>query len=138
MFLRSDMADIRLIVDGEPIGDSWATAEGGALESDTQKTRPGAMGDEVDLGGPSSRGDITLTTQFSDVMAVLHKKLENAVRNDAPAIVGWTFLGRGRVALGTTHTVRGVMKSAALPDISSVSPEAGMYTVVVACHEVAG
>lgn len=137
-YIREDMADIRLVVDGRPYGDSWSTAEGGALESDTTKTRPGGMGDEVDIGGPSSRGDVTVSIQFTDVVAGWHKRLEAAVRDDAPASVGWTFLARGRIPTGPTHTVTGTIKSAALPDFDSQGNAAGMYTVVVACNEVAG
>ena len=48
-YIREDQASICVSLDGNVLyGASWKSAEGGNLEADNAKTRPGAMGREVD------------------------------------------------------------------------------------------
>lgn len=136
MYLREDMADIRVSLNGTPLFGSWATASGGALESDDQKTRPGGMGHEVSVGGHASRGDITATTQLTDHVVNAHDGLERQVGNGSVK-VSWTFLGRDRIPTGKSHTRVGTLKAAKLPDATSGSSAQGMYEIIVSCNELA-
>jgi hypothetical protein len=135
-YIREDQADIRVKVAGIAYGDSWATAQGGNLDTDDSKTRPGGMGKEVAVGGPSSRDDMTVETQLNDVVLGFHKTLENKL-GVAECKVAITFLGPDRLPTGATQTVTGVLKSVALPDLASDSNSVGMYTLVMACNEQA-
>jgi hypothetical protein len=135
MFVREDMADIRVSVDGVPYGDSWYSAEGANLEADDSHTRPGGMGYEVSLGGPASRDDYTIETQLTDVVMGWHKTLEQKVGESAPAKVGITFLNRLRQPVGASHTVVGTLKSARLPDMDTGGNDAAMYQIIVSCDE---
>lgn len=135
-YFREDMADIRVSVEGTPLGDSWATAEGGGLEAEASKTRPGGMGREVSVGGPASRADLTVTTQFTDVVAGWHAWLENLVGNGR-AKVGVTWLGPNRLPTGPSHTRVGTIMSVSQPDIDASGSEQGFYTLVVSCDEQA-
>jgi hypothetical protein len=137
-YIREDQAHITVSVGVKgalkAYGDAWAEVEGANLESDDSKTRPGGQGEEVAVGGPSSRDDVTVRVQFSDIVATWHKELENAVINDEPIEVTYQFLVR-RQAIGTKHTVKGIIKSARLPDFSSSGNEVGMYTIVGSMNE---
>lgn len=135
-YIREDMADIRVTVDGVSYGDSWATAEGGNLEADNSKTRPGGMGDEVDVGGPASRDDLTLGIQFSDVVAGWHKKFESRV-GTGRIKAAVTFLGPDKAPVGPSQTRVGTLKAANLPDFDSNGSDQAMYTIVVSCDQAA-
>jgi hypothetical protein len=134
-FIREDMADIRVTVDGVPYGDSWYSVEGGNLESDDSKIRPGGMGDEVSLGGPASRDDVTVAIPLTDVVTTWHKQLEKKVIEDAPTKVAYTFLNRLKQPIGVSHTVTGTLKGATIPDMDTGSSDAAMYELVVSCDE---
>lgn len=134
-YIREDMADIRVSLDGVPYGDSWKEAEGGNLEADSAKARPGGMGREVSAGGPSSRTDLTVRTNFSDVVATWHPVFE--------AGVGWkrvrvtlAWLNPDRTPTGLTTTRGGTLKAANLPDMGG-GADIAMYEVVVDCDELA-
>jgi hypothetical protein len=119
-YIREDMADIRVTVDGVPYGDSWYSVEGGNLEADDSKVRPGGMGDEVSLGGPASRDDVPLETK---------------VIEDAPTKVAYTFLNRLKQPIGISHTVTGTLKGVTIPDMDTGSSDAAMYELVISCDE---
>ncbi|CAB4197414.1 hypothetical protein UFOVP1313_11 [uncultured Caudovirales phage] len=136
MYIREDQADIRVWVDGIAYGDSWATAKGGSLDTDDSKTRPGGMGREVAVGGPTSRDDMTVETQLNDVVLGWHKALENKL-GVSSCKVSITFLGPDRTPTGQTQTITGIVKSVSLPDLASDSNNVGMYTLVMACNETA-
>jgi hypothetical protein len=135
-YIREDQADIRVTVDGVAYGDSWATAEGGNLEADDSKTRPGGMGYEVSLGGPASRDDLTVGTQLSDISSTWAKRLESRV-GVGRVKVAITFLSPERGPIGTSATRQGVLKGVNVPDMDSTSSDAGMLELVVSCDELA-
>jgi hypothetical protein len=95
------------------------------------------MGNEVSIGGPASRDDVTCTIQMTDVVIGWHKSLE--------AMVGWgrvkvsyRFLRNKNTGYSTTHTILGTLKSAFLPDMDAGGAEQSFYTIVVSCDEIAG
>lgn len=138
-YIRQDEADIWLTVDGVSYGngDSWFSYTGATLSAAGAKTRPGGMGKEVELGGPATRSDATITTQNSDIMAGQHRKLESLI-GKGNALIKIQYLNEyGQALPNSSFTVRGKLKEADLPDINANTPDAGMYTVVVACHELA-
>jgi hypothetical protein len=135
MYIREDMADIRVSLNGVPYGDSWKETEGGNLESDDAKARPGAMGREVSAGGPASRGDLTVRTNLTDITATWLPAFENECGNgDVLVTVSW--LGRGRSPLGTGFSRKGTLKSVNTPDMGGGS-DVGMFEIVVSCDELA-
>lgn len=133
-YIRADMADIRVTVDGQPYGDSWMSVEGANLTADITKTRPGGMGREVAVGGQATRDDVTVSIQLSDVVLGWHKRLESKVGN-VRAKVALNFLGPNRLPTGITQTVVGVLAGANLPDMSADSADIALYQIVVALDE---
>jgi hypothetical protein len=137
-YIREDQADIHVTVDGKAYGDgnSWATYSGGALTAADAKTRPGGMGKEIDIGGPASRSDATVTIQNSDKMVAQHPQLEDRV-GKGKAICSIQYLDIEGVAIpGASFRVVGRLKEAALPDYNYDSGTQGMYQVVIGCDEV--
>jgi hypothetical protein len=134
-YIREDQADIRVRVNGQPYGDSWRMAEGGNLTADDAKTRPGGMGREVSAGGPASRDDLTVQTQFTDVVAGWHPRLENLVGiGSVEVAINW--LNPDRSASGRGRTIKGTLKEATAPDHGD-GADVGMYRIVVSCNEQA-
>lgn len=136
-FIREDMADIRVSVDGQPYFEAWFSVEGGNLAANNGKTRPGGMGKEVSLGGPASRDDVTVKIQLTDVVIAAHKTLEQKVSESAPMKVAYTFLDRLRSPQGASHTVVGTIQSAFLPDMTGDSSDAAFYTIICGADEQA-
>jgi len=135
-YIREDQADIRVTLDGIAMFGSWKSIEGGDLETDDAKTRPGGMGRMVSLGGPVDRNDLTATIQFSDVVSLKHKAFEAACGNGRVK-VAVTWLGPDRAPTGTSFSRVGTLKGCSVPDADSESSDPGMYTIVVACDELA-
>jgi hypothetical protein len=134
-YIREDQADIRVKIAGKTYGDSWKQAAGGNLEADSQKTRPGGMGKEVSVGGPASRGDLTVEIQMSDIVATWHPEIESKIGND-DVHVSLAWLGPDRVPTGVVSRRTGTLKAANLPDMGGGNAVA-MYQVVVDCDEQA-
>ena len=138
-YIRQDEADIRLTVDNIAYGDgnSWISYSGAKLTTAGAKTRVGGMGPEVELGGPPTRSDVTITTQASDIMAGQHSKLEARV-GKGTARVSLQFLDANGVAIpGAAFTVQGKLSGAELPDMTNDTPNVGVYTVTVALDQLA-
>lgn len=135
MYIREDMADIRVTVNDRPYGDSWAEAEGGNLTADDSKTRPGGMGREVSAGGPASRDDVTVRIQMSDIVATWVPGLEDAVGNGRGK-VAFMWLRPDRALLGSTLTRVGTVKAVNVPNVSSSSSTVGMLELVISCDEL--
>jgi hypothetical protein len=139
MYIREDQADIRVSVDGTAFGDgnSWLTLAGGKVTSAGAKTRPGGMGREVELGGPATRSDVTVTIQNSDIMAGQHPTLESKIGRGT-ARVSVQFLDTyGNALPGASETIKGILKGAELPDLNGETPTVGMYTITVGADELA-
>lgn len=134
-YIRESQADIRFSLEGVPYGDSWFSWEGANLTAEIAKTRPGGMGDEVAVGGDPSRDDVTITIQFSDIVAGWHKLFESMV-GWGEAHVSLNFLGPNKVPLGITQTNIGVLGAATLPNFAGDGGgNQAFYTVVVALDE---
>jgi hypothetical protein len=136
-YLRQDMAAIYVTINGSKFGDTWAEAEGGDLEADDAKTRPGAMGREVSVGGPVSRSDVTARIQLSDVTVGWLKFLE-ALAGNGDMQVRYAYMNRDRTVSNQTHTMKGTVKTVKRPDIKSDQNDVGMIEVIMSCDELAG
>lgn len=134
-YIREDEADIRVSLEGTPYGDSWKEIEGGNLEADDAKVRPGGMGREVSAGGPASRDDLTVRLPMSDVVALWHPTFENLVGQGTVGVT-LAWLNPNRTPTGATTRRRGTLKAANLPDMGGGADPA-LYEIVVSCDELA-
>lgn len=115
LYLREDMALITVSVDQvpdfpKPKSGSWASLEGGDVEAENVKTRPGGMTPQVDLGGPTSRGDLTVKCQLAPEMVRHVVDLENVAGN-SNATISYTPLDSDHSQLGTTYHLKGKLKT---------------------------
>lgn len=140
MYLRQDQADIRFQCDGVNYGDgnSWYSFTGANVTSAGSKTRPGGMGHEVELGGPSTRADATIEIQNSDIMAGQHPTLEGKIGRGSCRISVQYLDDYGTAIPGANFAVKGKLKEARLPESHTEQAAVGMYSVIVACDELAG
>ena len=137
-YVRSDMARIRVFLGTPPVqkGNEWATFEGGALEADDQKTRPGGMRSQMAIGGPTSRGDVTVTTQMTDSMVQVARDFEKAAGRQAIMISVTYTDNDGNEDATRKFTVKGFVKSCQIPSMDVNSGDVAFLTVVGSLHEV--
>jgi hypothetical protein len=135
MYIREDMAEIRVWLDGVPFGESWKEVTGGNLEADSAKARPGGMGNEVAAGGPASRTDLTVRTNMTDVVAGWHASFEPRV-GIGGVTVQLAWMDRDRNVTATKTTRKGILAQANLPDMGG-GADVALYEIVVSCDELA-
>jgi hypothetical protein len=134
VWIREDMATINVKLNGQPYGSTWKEAEGGNLEADIAKARPGGMGREVSAGGPASRQDLTVRTDFSDLVATWVPDFENEVGVGSVEVT-FNWLDRRRVPLGISTVRLGILQAANVPNIGA-GADVGKLEIVVDCDEV--
>jgi hypothetical protein len=139
MYLRQEQADIRFQCDGVNYGDgnSWFSLTGAQLTAAGAKTRPGAMGKEVELGGFATRSDAVLEIQNSDIMLGQHGTLEAKIGKGQCRVSIQYLDDYGNAIPGSTNTIKGKLKGAHLPEVHTENAAVGMYTITVGCHELA-
>lgn len=144
-YLRQDQATISVPVlyyndkNGNPVNVnlppvlSWATLEGGDLESEDVKTRPGGMVGQVNLGGPTTRTDATVSRPYTADLHPYLWQLEAAAGSGTMHIT-WTILNSGGFAVGNgTVTLTGILKNVTRPQWDSNANGAAMLSLVMGC-----
>jgi hypothetical protein len=134
-YIREDMADIRVWLDGIPYGESWKECVGGNLEADVAKARPGGMGYEMSAGGPASRQDLTVRTNMTDIVAGWHPTFENRV-GIGEIDVQLTWMNRDRTLTQIKSNRKGILQAANLPDAGTAGADVGLYEIVVDMDEL--
>lgn len=131
-FTREDQVNISVTLDGVPY-QGWDSISGGAADSNTVKIR--VNGKEIDIGGPGTRGDVTVGIQMSDVVMGWSKTFDGR-RGKGVATVGWQILDADlNVLAGKSYT--GTLKGCTDPDFDKMnsSPGAAKFTITVSCNE---
>jgi hypothetical protein len=110
--IREDTAIIHVSVTGVAFTStySWTSVEGGDITSDTVYTRPGGLQPGVQLGGPSSRSDVTVKRQYTSELDLFLEQLENA-SGAARMSVSWTPTDSDGNKNGATHTLTGFART---------------------------
>jgi hypothetical protein len=139
-YIREDEADIQVTLNGTPYpagGGSWKEIEGGNLEADDAKTRPGGMGYEVAVGGPASRGDLTVKTQMTDITAGWVHAFEEAVGCGEVSVQA-NFMRCNRTLMDNPKRNvqrKGVLKAVNVPDMGGGN-DVALLEIVVSCDEL--
>lgn len=131
-YTREDQVIIDATLDGVSYR-SWDSITGGAHDSNTVKIRVG--GREIDIGGPGTRGDVTIGVQMSDVVFGWSKAFDKRVGKGALTI-SWSILDSDlNVIDGKTYT--GTLKTTTDPDLdkSNSSPGAAKFTATLSANE---
>jgi hypothetical protein len=135
MFIREDEADITLTINGSPILDNFATYEGGDLTANTAKTRPGNTRKQVSVGGPATRSDITITTQFTDTAANAVDALEALTGNGSCVVAIQWLDGSDSPIPGAGFTRTGTLKTVTPPNANIDGNAVGMLSIVIDADE---
>lgn len=134
-YYREDTCQITVSLDGTAVMPGlWATAEGGDLEADSQKTRAGGLGDEESIGGPSSRNDMTATIQLSDLSAKWINAFEDANGKKKMGIKV-DFRDPEATAVQDSIQRKGTVKGVATPDMDINGSAVTFLSVVMDCDE---
>ncbi len=133
-YLRQDQATISVptLPVALPYVKSWATLEGGDLESEDTKTRPGGMVPQVNLGGPTTRTDATVTRPYTAELHPHIVDLENVGGQGAMSIT-YNILGANAQTIGTPVTLTGILKNVTRPNWDSNATGTAMLSLVMGC-----
>jgi len=136
---RESQGSIIVVVNGVSLPtDSWATLSGGDIAASSNKTRPGGMGDSVELGGQGVRGDATVTRQWSDALISSYYDLDLAAGHTA-ASVSFTPLNLNKSTSGQpSFTWTGLLLTVTPPPISAESDAASFLSIVVGLNQAMG
>ena len=138
-YLRMDQAAISVPLISNvptlPYVVSWTTLEGGDLESEDTKTRPGGMQPQVNLGGPTTRTDATVTRPYTNELHPFVKPLEDAAGNSAMSI-SWVILDStgARPSSAPVITLHGILKNVTRPNWDANATGTAFLSLVMGCN----
>lgn len=137
-YLREDQASISvpILPVALPYVKSWAQLEGGDVESEDTKTRPGGMVDQVNLGGPRTRTDATVMRPYTKELHPFIKPLEDVAGNGKMHITYTILDGTGSKA-GPTVTLTGILKNVTRPNWNANGTGVAMLSLVMGCDVAA-
>lgn len=118
---------------GLPWVKSWATLEGGDLESEDTKTRPGGMTTQVNLGGPTTRTDCTVSRPYTAELHPFIVALEQ-VAGQAGMHITYSILDGAGNVIGPTVTLKGILKNVTRPNFDSNTSGTAMLSLVMGCN----
>lgn len=127
---REDQYAVTLTLDGEDMG-VWDKMSGGAGESEETKFRPGAMGKQKSLGGPTSVSNISLSRLYE--FARDHTAIPTlmAKRGKGRCVVTKQPLDIDGAAWGDPLVYTGKLLTVTPPDHDSESSDAGMLEIEI-------
>jgi len=128
--MRQDQWSNTLTIDGVPLG-VWDTLSGGEVEAEDTKHRPGGMGAQVSLGGPSMTNNITMTRLLGQSDWDFMRYLMQSRVGRAECVVSRQPLDRDKNPFGRPLVYRGVLQRCAPGDTDSNSADSQMWEVVV-------
>jgi hypothetical protein len=132
---RSDQVAIHVAVTGVPLdGESWDMLEGADLDAEELIVFPGAMQDQVALGGVAKRSPITVERLWSEPMIGVKKALDRAVVVAAAVIVSYTVLGPEGASTGYVETYTGVASGCSRPNYKAGTSEEAKLKLKVSPH----
>jgi hypothetical protein len=109
---------------------SWAEMDDGFVEAQDTKTYPGGMINQVNLGGPATRGDITVQTQYSTALAPYMVQLEQACGR-AAAYASYRPLDANGNPDGPVVNMSGILKSVQLTGRNANNTGAAFLKLVI-------
>lgn len=129
--LRQNTWANTVTVDGKSLG-VWDTLEGGEIDSEESRYRPGGMAPQVSLGGVPTTGNVTLGRLLErgrdwDLM----RRIAATRVGKAAVTVHRQPLDRDGNPWGRPMIYRGVLKTVTPPDTDSDSDDAAVWQIVV-------
>jgi hypothetical protein len=138
---RQDTHILTLSVDrGGTVGvlqtGTWDSKEGGEVDSDENKYKPGGMAGEISLGGTVIVGNVTFSRYYDwrrddQIM----QWLKNGV-GYARGSLGVQMLDITGAAQGSLMTYGGTLKTVTPPELDSTSNDPAMWSVEFTCDSI--
>lgn len=135
--MRADQHAATVVVDGTPLG-VFDTVEGGAVDSEEAKYRPGGMGPQQSLGGFVSVDNVTVGRLYElgrdhDLVRWLTNRA-----GKARVTVVDQFLDTDGNPFGKPYIYTGTLKTVNKPPADSNSSDASVWTIVVSTEGTVG
>jgi hypothetical protein len=122
--------EVKLTIDNKDF-ETWDRLEGGAVDSEERKYRPGGMAEQVSLGGSKTTGNLTLSRLYMlDRDHGLFLELVGKVGKGECKVVKQPLTSEGEPQ-GDPITYSGVLKSVTPPNHNSESDDAAMIEIEI-------
>lgn len=138
---REDTHVLTLTVDrGPAVGAKstgiWDKKDGGEIDSDENKYKPGAMAQEISLGGTVTVGNVTFSRYYDWIRDdSLLPWLKNGV-GKARGALGVQMLDVNGAPQGALMTYGGTLKTLTPPELDSTSNDAAIWSMEFTCDSV--
>jgi hypothetical protein len=127
---RADQYAVTVTADGVNLG-VWDKLEGGEIDSEETKYKPGGMLPQVSLGGTVEVGNVTVSRLYSlDSTAVQMRNLRGRV-GKANMVVNRQSLDTDGNAYGPPWVYKGKLKTLTLPEVDSESSDAAVVALEI-------
>lgn len=127
---RADQYAVTVTADGANLG-IWDKLEGGEIDSEETKYKPGGMLPQVSLGGTVEVGNVTVSKLYSlDDTAVQMRNLRGRV-GKANMVVNRQSLDVDGNAYGPAWVYQGKLKTLNLPEVDSESSDAAIVALEI-------
>lgn len=127
---RADQYAVTVTADGANLG-IWDKLEGGEIDSEETKYKPGGMLPQVSLGGTVEVGNVTVSKLYSlDSTAVQMRNLRGRV-GKANMVVNRQSLDVDGNAYGPAWVYQGKLKTLTLPEVDSESSDAAIVALEI-------
>lgn len=127
---RENQSAVTMTLDGVDLG-VWDKLEGGGIDSEETKYRPGAMGAHVSLGGATEVGNVTLSRlyQLARDHNIVHWLMSRAGKGQVT--VARQPLDVDANAYGRPIVYTGTLKAVTPPAVDSESSDAALIEVEI-------
>lgn len=121
---RSDQIALHVTVAGVPLdSEVWDMLEGGEITNEEVIVYPGAMQEQIALGGVAKRSPIMVERLWSETMIASYKALERACVVAAAVTVSYALLEPDQAASDLVFTYTGVAAGLTRPNYKSGTSE---------------
>lgn len=132
---RMNQERVTLTVEGQDFG-VWDSFEGGEIASEDTKHREGGMGDEISLGGVSTRGTITIARLYRvERDHPRYKELDRLCRESARCGLVRQKLLPNKAPTGDPVNYTGTLTKVTLPNHDSTSSDKAMFALEISADE---
>jgi hypothetical protein len=127
---REDTWLVSLSIDGRDL-EVWDTLDGGEIDSEESKYRPGGMAAEISLGGTRTVGNITLGRNYDFLRD--HPLLPWLIGRvgSGRAVIGRQPLNINRVPQGAPTRYTGTLKTVTPPGVDSMSNDPALIEIEI-------
>lgn len=133
---RKDTFRVEATVEGIGSLGVCRAQDGGDIESEETKVRPGGMGAEISLGGARSRNAMTLKFWNNEYVESLTPALERAA-GSADAVISRVPLDADGNPNGRGRTFTGVLRNVKMPEYDADSNDASELELEFSLNESA-